>query len=385
MLRGQLAEHEKFLAEVPAAIALAEKAQRPTLIVSANIWWANVLRLSGDYEGARQKLIQTQALTQKIEDLRGECSTLNTLGLVEMELANFQQAKFYFEECLRISQQEGKNLAEAQTLNNLGVVASEQGDYSSASSYYQRSLSIAQQIGSRQGEGLLTLNLGWLAGIMGDYPSSREFLTKSHRILKEIGDGYGEATSLFNLSLFTGVEGDHPLARTYAEESIARAREIHYRAGEAIGLTFLGHALTGLGELAQAKTAYQDALEIRQCMEQSNLCCEPMAGLAKIGLLESDLVSAKESADRILGHLAQGGTLEGVDHPNFVRLVCYQVLLAMEDSRAQPFLEEACTGLYEQAEKIQDESLRQSFLKNVPWHQAIIQEYQRRFKTQLDH
>ena len=250
--------------------------------------------------------------------------------------------------------------------------------------YYQRALKITQKIGSRPGEGILTLNLGWLAGIMGDYPAASEFLTKSHRIMREVGDSQGEANSLNNLSLFTGVQGEHSLAKTYADDGIASSQEIQYRAGEAIGLTFLGHALTGQGALAEAKTAYQKALDIRQGMEQVNLCCEPMAGLARIGLLESDLTSAEKSAARILQHLAQGGTLDGIDHPNFVRLICYKVLRALEDSRAQPFLEETFTALQAQAAKIQDETLRQSFLNNVPWHQQIIQEYQHNSKIQVN-
>lgn len=378
MLSGSTSEPKKILGDIPAAIALAEKAQRPELIVSINIWWADVLRLSGDYENARQILFQARDLTQKNEDLRGECSTLNTLSLVEMGLANFQQARSYLEECLSISQDQGNLLAQAQTLNNLGVFASEQGDYSSALYYYRNALTLAQKIGARMGEGILTLNLGWLAGIMGDFPASREFLAKSHRIMNEIGDGHGKAAVLLNLSLFAGVEGDYSLAKTYAEEGLAFSRELQYRSDEAVGLTVLGHALTGLGMLPQAKKAFEDALEIRQGMEQTNLCCEPMAGLALIGLLQSDLPAAEKSAAQILDHLAQGGTLEGIDHPNFVKLVCYKVLKALGDSRAQPFLEEIRTTLEQQAAKIQDDELRQSFIENVPWHQEILQEYQQK-------
>lgn len=384
MLSATMGEHEKALAEIPEAIALAEKAQRSKLVISAKVWWAQILRLTGDYESAKQRLIETWQLAKDTGDLQGECLVLNTLSLVEMDLANFQQARNYLEECLHISQQDGRPLDEAQTLNNLGVAAGDQGDYSSALHYYQRSLTISQKIGSRLGEGYLTLNLGWLTGIMGDYPAASEFLTKSHRIMREVGDSHGEATSLFNLSLFTGVQGEYALAKTYAEDSIASSREIQYRGGEAIGLTFLGHALTGQGELDEAKTAYQKALDIRQGMEQVNLCCEPMAGLAQIALLEADLTSAEKSAARILQHLAQGGTLAGIDHPNFVRLICYRVLQALEDSRAQPFLEETYTTLQSQAAKIQDETLRQSFLENVPWHQQIIQEYQHNSEIEVN-
>ena len=383
-LRAEMGEHEKALAEIPQAIALAEKAQRLELVVSAKVSWAQILRLVGDYEGAKQRLIETRRLAKDNGDLQGECLVLNTLSLVEMDLANFQQARDYLEECLLLSQQDGRPLDEAQTLNNLGVAASEQGDYSLASQYYQRALKITQKIGSRPGEGILTLNLGWLAGIMGDYSAAREFLTRSYRILREVGDSQGEANSLNNLSLFTGIQEEYASAKTYAEDGITHSREIQYRGGEAIGLTFLGHALTGQGALAEAKTAYQKALDIRQGMEQVNLCCEPMAGLAQIGLLESDLTSAEKSATRILQHLAQGGTLEGIDHPNFVRLVCYRVLQALDDPRTQPFLKETYTSLQAQAAKIQDETLRQSFLENVPWHQQIIQEYQHNSEIEVN-
>lgn len=369
-------EFEKVIADSPAVMDFLEQSQRPDLIISLNIAWAHVLRVLGEYDQARQRLLLNRTLAQEIGDLRGEGSTLVNLGLVEMDQANFTQARAYHEDSLRIAQQLNIPFLLAQSLNNLGVAASEQGDYSSAADYYQRSLEIAQRIGTRQGEAVLNTNLGWLAGIMGDYPASIEYLEKSYRIQREIRHGYGEATALFNLSLFTGAQGNFPLAKSYAEESIALVREIQYRSGEAIGLTFLGHALTGLGDLPEAKAAYQDALELNECMELSNLCCEPIAGLAQIGLLESDLVAAEQSAKEILAHLEKGGTLERIDHPNFVRVVCYKVLAALADPGAGAFLEEMHASLQDQAERIQDEALRRSFLNNVPWHQEILQYYQ---------
>jgi len=377
-------EFEKVIAESPAVMEILEQSNHPELMVSLNIAWANVLHVVGEFEQARQRLLQNQKLAQEIGGLRGESSTLINLSLVEMDQANFTQARIYSEESLRIAQQINLPYLVAQSLNNLGVAASEQGDYSSAADYYQRSLEISQKIGTRQGEGLLNTNLGWLAGILGDYPASIDFLKKSYRILREISHGYGEAMALFNLSLFTGVQGNYALAKSYAEESITLVNEIQYRSGEAIGLTFLGHALTGLGALSEAKTAYQKALELRECMELSNLCCEPLAGLARIGLLESDLPAAEQNAIKILAHLDQGGALDGIDHPNFVRLICYKVLDALNDPRSSAFLEEMYSSLQEQAARIQDDTLRQSFLNNVPWHQEIIQHYQTNSKVQLN-
>jgi tetratricopeptide (TPR) repeat protein len=369
-------EYLQAVEEANTAIGFGEAADAPEVIARANVLWGAVLQMLGEYELARERLISGRNLAGEIGDSNGECSSLNNLGLLEIEVGNFLQAKTYLEESYSIAQACGNLYFQAQVLHNLAIVAAEQCDFSSALDYYKRALVISQEIGSRMGEALQKGNLGWLTGILGDYPSSREYLTESLQISREIDYGAGEVAALTNLSLFSWALEDFWAARTYSEDALALAREISYRAGEAFALTFLGHAFSGLKRYPSAQSAYLEALAIRRELEQHNLVCEPLAGLADLAFQEGNLMEANSYAAEILHHLDEGGSLDGIDLPLLIYTICYKVLRAGGNPRASEILEKGYSLLQAQAEKIKDKELRKSFVENVPWHAEIAQYYQ---------
>ena len=53
-------------------------------------------------------------------------------------------------------------------------------------------------------------------------------------------------------------------------------------------------------------------------------------------------------------------------------LACYQVLNAAQDPRAVTILQRAAAWVEGQSLKISDESLRRSFLENVPHHRQLL-------------
>ena len=59
-------------------------------------------------------------------------------------------------------------------------------------------------------------------------------------------------------------------------------------------------------------------------------------------------------------------------------LVCYRVLRASGDPRADEILEQAYYMLQERAAQIEEEALRRSYLENVAVNREIVAEYARR-------
>ena len=55
-----------------------------------------------------------------------------------------------------------------------------------------------------------------------------------------------------------------------------------------------------------------------------------------------------------------------------IYLTCYQVLDASGDSRAREFLANAYYVLQTQASAIEDETIRDSFLTNVPSNRSLV-------------
>ncbi len=101
---------------------------------------------------------------------------------------------------------------------------------------------------------------------------------------------------------------------------------------------------------------------------------EPLAGLARVALAQGVLAQAQAHVEQILTHL-EAGNLDGTLEPDRVYLTCYQVLRATEDRRAQELLNRAYHELQDRAAKIDDESLRCSFLENVADRREIRAEW----------
>lgn len=372
----ETSDYLKAIEIVKAAIAFAEEANAPEIVVKSKILWGSVLRMYGEYEDAREQLTFGRDLAGETGDTDGECSSLNNLGLLEIEVGNFPQAKKYLEEGYPIAQACGDLYFQAQILHNLAIVAARQGDFSSALDYYKRALGISQKIGSRMGEALQKENLGWLTGILGEYSSSRKYIEEGLQIFREIDYSVGEVSSLINLSQFSWAQKDFLAAREYSEEALGIARKKNYRPGEAYALLFIGRALSGLEKYKEAKSFYQQAIEIRRELDQQNLVYDPLAGLAELAFYEGNLLEAIDYVSEILKYMDEGGTLEGLEFPLLIYNHCFKVLQAGEHPRALELIERAYSLLQEQAEKIKDEDLRRSFIENVPWHAEIIQSYQ---------
>jgi hypothetical protein len=132
-----------------------------------------------------------------------------------------------------------------------------------------------------------------------------------------------------------------------------------------------GYALLALGRLDEAREAFQQSVAIREELAQPGLMMEPIAGLVHLALKEEDRESALRHAERILAHLTDGGTLDGVEEPLRVYHACHQALEQNGDPRTGALLRQAAQFLDAQTAVIQDEEMRRMYVENVPWRLAI--------------
>jgi len=354
------------------AVFLAQEENRMDVAVEAYEIWSENLRKLGDLPGANTQAEAGYAVAQKIGDLSGECGLLNSLGLVALDQGEPARSLEFFESGLVIARKIGDRVHEAQTLNNLANVFGNSGDYKSAQVHFERALEIAREVGNRRGEGLILGNLGWIASMQGDYSTASSCHDQHLIISREVGDRYLEAITTINLCTIELWQRDYGKAMRYAKQGRALARETGDLSGEAWALTFLGHVCLEMGHSEEAIASYQSALEIRRTLEQLSLAMEPLAGLARASLMHEDMPVAQEHVSEILAFLDEGGTLDGAEEPLRVWLTCYQVLAAIGDSRAVEILDETYALLQKRAAEIKDESLRHSFLENVPYHAKIV-------------
>ena len=330
-----ISDYAAAIAAVQRAIEHAGAAGDAALGAGSYLQWGTSLWRLGDFDGCRSRLEQALALAQAARSRQLEADSLRALGIV----------------CYYI------------------------GDYGRGQAYYELSLPISREIGDRRGEAASLSNLGEVARSQGDYAAARGYYGRRLQICREIGDRQGESIALANLSLVAHTLGDDEAARGYAVEMLRIAQEIGHRSHQGYALNNLGHALAGLNRLAEAAETYRQAVALRHDLGEHFLAMESLAGLARVLMAEGKPAEAQAHVEEILAYL-RSGSLDGTDEPLRIYLTCYQVLKMEKDPRAQEILTTAYELLQQWANRISDEDLRRSFLKNVRAHRQIMDEYQ---------
>jgi len=192
--------------------------------------------------------------------------------------------------------------------------------------------------------------------------------------VQEIGEEQGD----FGINMHRGLLHYHLGYNNYACQLLQTAAQIAQQEEdtetEASSFTRLGIVHIAVGNLEQAGTAYERALTLRNQLGQPFKTTEPLAGLAKIALIEGKPLEALGFVEKILTYM-NDHSLDGTEEPMFTFLTCYQTLTVNNDPRALEVLEKAYTFLIDRAEKIKDESLRRSYLENVAVNCEIQKAY----------
>ena len=235
---------------------------------------------------------------------------------------------------------------------------------------------IKRAIGDQQGQASTLNNLGTVWYALGNYVAARERLERSLSLKRAVGDQQGEASTLNNLGVICYEEAKYTAAQAYYEQALGITRAIGDKRETGFALTCLGMVLERLGDLDEAGTTYCEALFIRREIGQAALAIEDIAGLGRVALARGRWQEAQQYAEECLGHITAHG-VAGIEYVFEVYLTCVRVLEACgEHERARGVLAEAYALLMERADKIEDETLRGSFLKNVPVHREVVQKWE---------
>ena len=335
----------------------------------------NILLSSGELSKGREYYDQFLKICQEIGDRWGRGLVVRSIGDAYLSLSDLSEASAYFEQALQITRQIGNLTIESGALVGLGNISLERSEYENAKAHFEQSLRVARGVGNKPSEGKTLLHIGRFFHRQGDYVRAGNYYEQALQIFQETGSRSSQGQVDAYLGLLTHHLGDHQSAKQYCQQALEKVQ--NQRQSQAFALMVLGHACRGLGQSAEAKAAYQESIEIRGEVGQTNLAIESRAGLVGVLLDEGDLDQAAAHIDEILKHL-EDNTLEGTEEPSRINLTCYQVLQANRDPRALKVLREAYEQLQAQATKIEDEELRHSFLHNVAANRGIVNEFETR-------
>ncbi|MGC9395885.1 MAG: ATP-binding protein, partial [Anaerolineae bacterium] len=321
-------------------------------------------------------------LSREIENRRLEGIICNVQALILTEVGEDMEAQRYAESGIRLCHEVGNRYDEGHGIRHLAEIHYHQGAYVTALHYAQQTLMFAYEIQSLELEGYALLSANRVFGDLGQYA---EAVAYYERILHDVHETPTPmwTFSLFFVGLYAHYQGDDARAQACGEEMLCIGQAMGEKVYQTWTWMIVGHALTGLGQLDEATTAYRRALEGSALWglwgEQFRLWLR--AGLIRIALLKGGTGTLQEAlpqVEEILRYWDAHPALRDVAFERFETCwTCYRLLQALQDPRAPEVLERAYNLVQATAAKLQDPEHRRMFMENVPAHRELIAEWER--------
>jgi tetratricopeptide (TPR) repeat protein len=341
----------------------------------------------GDFIPARQCFEQLMPYYEAQGDELYVAALHMNLGTISLLEGKYIESREHFEQGLETYRQIGSFFGEATTFAYLSWLAFHEQRYIPALNWGQRVLTAMRDIGEVIREAAALVDVGNVYARLGQWETAQTHYEQALALSRPVNNRNTEIGALYNLSLLTGQLGDFQQALALSKQALQMVEGSGDRYLHAHCLTVQGRALESLGQIEAALDAYTAALTLRHEMNQFNLIAELRALLAHLHLHQGDLEQAmaciedvlellgfSERPNNLTGHPAVLSIerLHGVQAPNQVCLICYEVLVANGDERSKAILDFAANLLKEQADQLDDPVFKQSFLENVPVNSQII-------------
>jgi tetratricopeptide (TPR) repeat protein len=271
-------------------------------------WLDDLFERSGHWDLRRRAL--ENGLKAATPGTRDEAALRHNLGALAQQQGNYGQARQFYQESLRISEELGDRAGvatfrdlgarreQAAVLHQLGMLAQQQGNYGQARRLYEESLRIEEELGNRAGVAQTLHQLGMLAQDTGDYGQARRLYEESLRIKEELGDRAGVAQTLHNLGVLAQQQGDYGQARQFYERAAGTFRDLGARREQAAVLHNLGALAQDTGDYGQARQFYQESLRISEELGDRAGVATTTAQLALLEEAEGNLERALELITR---------------------------------------------------------------------------------------
>ncbi|MEW6736023.1 MAG: tetratricopeptide repeat protein, partial [Acidobacteriota bacterium] len=254
----------------------------------------------GDYQMALGYYQKGLAISEALNDKPSIAAILGNIGVVYNKRDDYLQALIYYRKSLAIREALNDKTGIASILSNIGIIYDKQGDYQQALVYYQKSLTIRENLNDRPGIAIALGNIGNIYKTQRNFQQALDYYHKSLAISETLGNRSGVAATLISIGIVYAEQGDYQqaldcyqkglmISETLGNRSsvgllLHNIANVHYHLGDfqqavafsklsteifsQIGeldelwraFTTLGAAFRRMGQLAQAREAFEKAL-----------------------------------------------------------------------------------------------------------------------------
>jgi CHAT domain-containing protein/tetratricopeptide (TPR) repeat protein len=228
---------------------------------------ANIYAAQGDRQTALDYHLQTLAAFTDAKTPDSQASALNNIGSIYLSLNERQLAIDYFNQALAIRQKLGNPFEQAETMGNLGVAYQALDEKQKAVEYFEKALELG-----KANRRTVAFNLTSVAPVYNDLGESQkalDALTRSLALMREIKDRAGEANALHNLGwTYRGLKQPGE-ARSYLTQSLDIYTSLGNRGSEAITRYALAKVENEAGNLSDARSQIESALELTELLRSN--------------------------------------------------------------------------------------------------------------------
>jgi len=357
------------------ALAAMEEAGDPAGRASALAHVGNALEGAGRFQEAREFAQKALDTFRDLGALPGQAASVKSLGIISARLGELPEALERFDEARSLYRELGDRKGEADILGNLGALNYYLGEYERCIEYTEQAQPLFHEIGNRIGSAKCLTNLGNSYSALGAFAEGLEHHGRALEVYEQLEDASGQADSLCNMGIALGalgVGGQLELTfRTHdageelrtAAETTGRAMTLYAEIGSNRGVVIshfnLGIIRLCVGDAEAAEAQLQDALRMSRELGLDRLPMRSLSALARVRFLAGDLQDAVRLSVEAIELLGDRTPPEATE----IRFTHYRVHEARDRlDEALPHLEIAHRLVTEQADVIQDGSLRDRFL-----------------------
>jgi eukaryotic-like serine/threonine-protein kinase len=263
----------RLLALAQALAARAEARGELPILAEARMMESSYYYFRGElHEGARAAA-DSKRLATKLGDPDGRASSLETLGLLYLDLGELTKADEVGREALELAEAQGNERRQWVAWTVVGIAAYLKGDLTGARYGFEGLGAAAKQSRSGAGQALADIGLAHMAFLGGKLEASRAVLEKSVFLFKRFAPVRSSAWAQQTLAELYEDLGDFPAAQRVHEEVVALAPTL----GEGVQLQrsriALARVLLKQGNAGEAETLVRQALvEIKRQRLTIDLC-----------------------------------------------------------------------------------------------------------------
>lgn len=204
------------------------------------------------------------ALSRKRKYNQQLAQSLNDLGIIYTDKAEFEKALSLYQESFTIRKQHNDSMGMASLYLKIGIVYQKQGAFQKALQNQLAALDLYENLKFKKGISYCLNNIALVHYNLGNNAKALEYHQLSYDIKKEMNDEYGMAGSLVNIGNIYFEQKDYDLAISTLEKALIALRKIGDREYLSACLNNLGSALVNIGKNKEALPFIEEALKLRK-------------------------------------------------------------------------------------------------------------------------